>query len=73
VFGDVPLLVHDTTGLALGGGAGVVAVEESIKGTKEDEYCSNRGTCDPSDGVYVTCARCWVLLLVVCYCYCCYC
>ena len=73
MFGDVPLLVHDTTGLALGGGAGVMAVEESIKGTKEDEYCSNRGTCDPSDGVYVVTALLGATTSTVCYCYCCYC
>jgi len=55
-FGDVPMLVPRTEGLSFGNSIYTVSlvVEEQLKGTKEDEECSNRGICDPSDG-YCSC------------------
>mmetsp|Transcript_10842 Transcript_10842/g.14124 ORF Transcript_10842/g.14124 Transcript_10842/m.14124 type:complete len:663 (+) Transcript_10842:334-2322(+) len=50
-FGDVPMLVADTTGLLNGDDEGTVAVSQYRRGTKEDAYCSNRGICDFASGL----------------------
>jgi len=51
-FDDLPLLVPYTADLAEPSG---VHVTEYVKGTKENEYCSNRGICDHEAGT-CTCA-----------------
>jgi hypothetical protein len=58
-FGDLPMLVVDNSmledELGVTGPPGVADVElyasEFLKGTKEEEYCSNRGICDYLTGV----------------------
>uniref|UniRef100_A0A6V1QSW3 EGF-like domain-containing protein n=1 Tax=Heterosigma akashiwo TaxID=2829 RepID=A0A6V1QSW3_HETAK len=52
-FGDVPLLWPDTTALTHTSAAysPQVVVTEYRTGTKEDEYCSNRGICDTETGL----------------------
>jgi hypothetical protein len=52
-FGDIPMLVPDTTKLQLSSSLVSVslAVAEVIKGTKENLACSGRGVCDFASGV----------------------
>lgn len=52
-FGDLPLIQVDDShlGLSVGGSNAYAQVKETTKGTKEDEICSNRGTCDRETGV----------------------
>lgn len=52
-FGDIPMLVADTTKLRYSSSltSPSVSVSEIVKGTKEDLVCSNRGICDFSSGV----------------------
>ena len=44
-LGDLPNMIISTNGLFLNGSTPTVNVTESLKGTKEDEECSNRGIC----------------------------
>lgn len=55
-FGDVPMLVPGADKLSFSNAVYTVSleVEEQVKGTKEDEECSNRGICDAADG-YCSC------------------
>lgn len=50
-FGDLPLLVADYSGLSHSTSTAKVTIKEYKKGTKEDEWCSNRGICDFDSGV----------------------
>lgn len=55
-FGNVPLLVADSSGLFFSGSSPQVSFTVAVQtlGTKENLECSNRGICDPSTG-YCTC------------------
>mmetsp|Transcript_8641 Transcript_8641/g.11395 ORF Transcript_8641/g.11395 Transcript_8641/m.11395 type:complete len:666 (-) Transcript_8641:165-2162(-) len=59
-FGDIPLIVSDVTFLTHTSVVyePTVQVSEWRTGTKEDEYCSNRGICDTSTGL-CTCNTDW--------------
>lgn len=48
-FGSLPLLVADTSSLT--GGASSISISKQTEGTKENEPCSNRGSCDLTTGV----------------------
>ena len=48
-LGDLPSLIATTT--SLNGGTGTVAIAETTQGTKENSYCSERGTCDHTTGI----------------------
>ncbi|KAJ8599691.1 hypothetical protein CTAYLR_004755 [Chrysophaeum taylorii] len=51
-FGDLPLIQVDDSNLGLSVGSSAYArIKESTTGTKEDDICSNRGTCDRETGV----------------------
>jgi hypothetical protein len=49
-LGDLPPLTIDTTNLFKSGAAAVTSVAETVKGTKENVECSNRGVCNRSTG-----------------------
>ncbi len=54
-FGDVPLMVPNSDNLGFDYSAQVVLeVSQQVRGTKENEECSNRGICDARTG-YCTC------------------
>lgn len=50
-FGNVPMLVPDGTGLRHTTSTSSISVAERQPGTKEDEFCSNRGICDTTTGL----------------------
>jgi hypothetical protein len=52
-FGKLPLIVVDNSKLTYFAGAPILEnqVTERVVGTKENMFCSGRGTCDPSIGV----------------------
>jgi len=51
LFGTQPLLIQDTTNLRFVDGSAVqLLISRQTAGTKENEYCSNRGICDPGGG-----------------------
>jgi hypothetical protein len=50
-FGDLPLLVGDARKLKHATRAAKLAIKAEIDGSKEDAYCSGRGTCSALSGV----------------------
>ena len=51
-FGDLPLMVPDSSNLAFSSAVQVVTLQisQTQVGTKENAECSNRGICDPTTG-----------------------
>lgn len=50
-FGSLPKITPDVTSLSLSDGTPSITVTKETSGTKENEPCSNRGSCDLSSGV----------------------
>ncbi len=49
-FGNLPLLIGDSSSLAVTGGTATLTIAKVTAGTKENVECSNRGICDRATG-----------------------
>ena len=50
-FGDLPVMIPDGSNLIHSTSYPLLTTQKLIHGTKEDDVCSNRGTCDTSRGL----------------------